>query len=105
MARGLRLRLATFLGDTISKDQVIARLAERQEGLTTHKGKGKPEELRIHSLGCGKNDRHMEPFYIEILPESGKDQALSSHEGEEFIVIISGQVEVIHGQKTQILGM
>ncbi len=103
VARGLGLRLGTFLDDSISKDPVIVRLSERQEELITHKGKGKPEELRFHSLGRGKSDRHMEPFYIEVLPESGKDQALSSHEGEEFIVVISGQVKLVHGQDTQIL--
>ncbi len=45
----------------------------------------------------------MEPFYIEIHPESGRDKKLSSHEGEEFIVVVSGEVEIIYGQETHVL--
>jgi quercetin dioxygenase-like cupin family protein len=45
----------------------------------------------------------MEPFFIEILPESAEDKKLSSHEGEEFIIVFSGRVEVIYGQETHIL--
>jgi quercetin dioxygenase-like cupin family protein len=28
---------------------------------------------------------------------------LSSHEGEEFIVVVSGEVEIIYGQETHVL--
>jgi mannose-6-phosphate isomerase-like protein (cupin superfamily) len=61
--------------------------------------------LRFHSLGAGKSDRHMEPFFIEILPEEeGTEKTLSSHEGEEFIVAVSGGVEVVIARETHILG-
>ncbi len=42
----------------------------------------------------------MEPFFVEIMPESAKQKTLSSHEGEEFIVLVSGAVEVIYGNET-----
>jgi quercetin dioxygenase-like cupin family protein len=45
----------------------------------------------------------MEPFYIEILPEPPEDKKLSSHEGEEFMVVLSGEVEIFYGQETCIL--
>ncbi|MFN2343593.1 MAG: cupin domain-containing protein, partial [Desulfonatronovibrio sp.] len=70
---------------------------------TLLKGKEKPAALRFFSLGRGKSDRHMEPFFIEIFPESAKNKKLSSHEGEEFIVVVSGQVEIIYGQETYTL--
>lgn len=103
IARGLGLRLGTFLDDRVSQDPLVLRLAERNEELTTHKGKDKPADLKFFSLGRGKSDRHMEPFYIQILPESAQDKKLSSHEGEEFIVVLSGQVELIHGQEKTVL--
>ena len=45
----------------------------------------------------------MEPFFIEILPEHDEERRLSSHEGEEFIVVVCGTIEVIYGTETHIL--
>ncbi len=103
IARALGIRLGTVLDDQFSKDPLVVRLEERREELSMLKGKGKPVALKFHSLGRGKKDRHMEPFYIEILPEPAEDKKLSSHEGEEFIVVLSGEVEVFYGQETSIL--
>ncbi len=103
IARGLGIRLGTLLDDQFSQDPLIVRIEERKQELSMLKGKDKPIALKFHSLGRGKKDRHMEPFYIEILPEPAEDKKLSSHEGEEFIVVLSGEVEVFYGQKTSIL--
>jgi len=103
IARGLGTRLGTFLDDTISQDPLIVRLEERTEEFTMLKGKEKPAALRFYSLGKGKSDRSMEPFYIRIMPESARDKKLSSHEGEEFIVVVSGEVELDYGQQTYFL--
>jgi transcriptional regulator with XRE-family HTH domain len=103
ISHALGVRLGTFLDDKVSRDPLILRVAERREELSMLKGKDKPVALKFHSLGRGKTDRHMEPFFIEILPESAEDKKLSSHEGEEFIVVLSGQVEVIYGQETHVL--
>ncbi len=103
IARALGVRLGTFLDDQITHDPLIVRLEERKEELSMLTGKNKSVALRFHSLGRGKSDRHMEPFFIEILPESAQDKKLSSHEGEEFIVVLSGEVEVIYGQETHTL--
>ncbi len=103
MARALGVRLGTFVDDQVSSDPLIVRLAERKEELTMHLGGNKPGMV-FHSLGKGKTDRHMEPFFIEMLPESANDKTLSSHEGEEFIVVHSGKVRLIYGQEESILG-
>ncbi len=103
IARALGTRLGTFLDDTISQDPLIVRLEERQEESTLLKGAEKPAALGFFSLGRGKSDRRMEPFFIEIHPESARDKKLSSHEGEEFIVVVTGEVEIIYGQETHVL--
>jgi transcriptional regulator with XRE-family HTH domain len=102
ISRALGVRLGTFMDDHISSDPLIVKLADRQEELTMHPD-GKEPGMVFHSLGKGKTDRHMEPFFIEMLPESGKDTALSSHEGEEFIVVQSGKMRLIYGQDESIL--
>ncbi|MFW5730086.1 MAG: helix-turn-helix domain-containing protein [Desulfonatronovibrionaceae bacterium] len=103
ISRALGTRLGTFLDDTITQDPLVVRLKEREEEKSLLKGVDKPEALRFFSLGRGKSDRHMEPFYIEIFPESAEQNTLSSHEGEEFIVVVSGQVQVKYGQEIYVL--
>ena len=103
VARALDVRLGTFLDDEVSKDPLIIRLDEREEELSMQSRKGKSVDLRFYGLGKGKIDRHMEPFFVKILPESSLDKSLSSHEGEEFIVVVSGSVELIYGTETTVL--
>jgi quercetin dioxygenase-like cupin family protein len=40
----------------------------------------------------------MEPFLIDIHPASAQAPRLSSHDGEEFIYVLSGEVEITHGR-------
>jgi len=103
IARVIGIRLGTFLDDQVSQDPLVVRRGERKEELSMLKGKDRPVALKFHSLGRGKKDRHMEPFYIEILPEPDEDKKLSSHEGEEFIVVLSGEVEVAYGNDVRVL--
>ena len=103
ISRALGMRLGTIMDDQFSQDPLVMRVEDRKEELSMHKGKGKPVALKFHSLGRGKKDRHMEPFYIEILPEPAEDKKLSSHEGEEFIVVLSGEVELSYGRDVSIL--
>ncbi|MCJ2166045.1 MULTISPECIES: XRE family transcriptional regulator [unclassified Pseudodesulfovibrio] len=102
LARALGVRLGTFLDDHVSSDPLIVRMADREEELVMHPG-GKEAGLKFHSLGKGKTDRHMEPFFIELMPESARDDTLSSHEGEEFIVVHSGKVRIKYGQERKVL--
>jgi transcriptional regulator with XRE-family HTH domain len=103
IARALGVRLGTFLDDKISEDPLVIRRTERKQKLSMIREKESPTSMKFYSLGVGKTDRHMEPFFVELLPESSRSQQLSSHEGEEFIVVYSGQIEVVYGQKTYAL--
>lgn len=103
IARALGVRLGSFLDDQVSRDPLIIRLEERVPELSMPGGRNKPATLKYCSLGRGKSDRHMEPFHIEILPESAKEKTPSSHEGEEFIVVLSGEVELIYGEEVHLL--
>jgi transcriptional regulator with XRE-family HTH domain len=104
VARGIGVRLGTFIDDHVSEDPYVVRLGDRGEEMTTSRGKDSPAALRFHSLGKGKSDRHMEPFFVEIREESAADDTESSHEGEEFLVVVSGQVEVRHAGRPHRLG-
>jgi transcriptional regulator with XRE-family HTH domain len=104
VARALGVRLGTFIDDRVSDDPYVVRLGDRQEELTASRGKNMPTALRFHSLGKGKSDRHMEPFFVEVLEESANDDTESSHEGEEFLVVVSGTIELRYGGQAHRLG-
>jgi transcriptional regulator with XRE-family HTH domain len=97
LSRALGQRLGTFMDDQFHEDPLIVRLAERTEQMAQHKGET-PAPYRYFPLGRGKTDRHMEPFFIEIGPE--QEHLTSSHEGEEFIVVVSGEVILEYGKKS-----
>lgn len=99
ISRALGVRLGTFLDDQISQDPLIIRRKDRTRELSMLRSKNAPVALQFYSLARGKTDRHMEPFFVELLPESAVEKALSSHEGEEFIVVDSGRVEIIYGKE------
>ncbi len=99
VSRALGTRLGTLLDDQVSSDPVVVRKAARREELSMLTAKDAPVALRFHSLGRGKADRHMEPFFIDIMPESENDKKLSSHEGEEWIMVVSGEVQIAYGEK------
>ena len=55
------------------------------------------------SLSKSKADRHMEPFIIDVAPTDDNEFVLSSHEGEEFIMVMQGTMEICYGKNTYLL--
>lgn len=101
LSRALGQRLGTFMDDQFRPDPIIMRANERANEQVTHKESGCANGFKYYPLGRGKTDRHIEPFYIEI--ESNAEAQLSAHEGEEFIVVVSGTVELVYGEETHLL--
>jgi len=104
VARALGVRLGTFMDDEITQDPIISRAGKRMADLTMHKARNSRAEFVYHALGKGKSDRNMEPFYIEIMPDAqGAERKLSSHQGEEFILVAKGRLFVAYGREEHIL--
>jgi len=103
IARAMNIRLGTFMDDVDVNDPLVVRKADQDTDLAMQKSKGKKAAFLYHSLGKGKADRNMEPFFIEVTPEPEEDRNFSSHQGEEFIVVIKGKILIRYGQKEVIL--
>lgn len=105
MARALGVRLGTFLDDTPQIGPVVTRAGEPINVLyfSGREDVTNATNLKFHSLGSGKIDRNIDPFIIEIEYEKG-EKVLSSHEGEEFIYVLEGEIEVIYGKDTFTIG-
>ncbi|MDR2866865.1 MAG: cupin domain-containing protein [Methanomassiliicoccaceae archaeon] len=100
ISRALGQRVGTFMDDQFIGDPLIVKADKREEETSSHRGAG--GHYHYYPLGKGKTDRHMEPLYIKI--EADKNEELSSHEGEEFIIVISGDIKLIYGKQTFKLG-
>jgi transcriptional regulator with XRE-family HTH domain len=54
---------------------------------------------RYQSLSYNLTDKLMAPFLIEIPPSPSEDVPSSSHDGEEFLFVLSGHLEVTVGDE------
>lgn len=99
MARALGVRLGTFLDDTPQLGPVVTRAGKPTNSIyfSGREDVTNATNLEFHSLGAGKIDRNMDPFIIDIEYEEGEKE-LSSHEGQEFIYVLEGEIEVIYGK-------
>lgn len=102
LARALGVRLGTFLDDAQAEGPLVVRAGERES--VVHFSGNVPSTdkpaLDFFSLGRNKADRHMEPFVIDVHPPQYGDRPLSSHEGEEFLYVLSGELEIFYGKQT-----
>jgi len=100
IARALGVRLGTFLDDSDSYGPVVVRSNEHQHGVRfTSQSSESREHLNFFSLAFDKAGRNMEPFIVDIEPGQKSDFMLSSHEGEEFIYVLEGEVEINYGKE------
>ncbi len=93
LSRALGQRLGTFMDDQYTPDPIVTRAADLLSDTDDRPVAGRNYHYR--SLAVGKTDRHMDPFFIE-LPANGDDK-VSSHEGEELIICVSGEVDLAYG--------
>ena len=103
IARALGVRLGTFVDDNDALGPVVCRAEERESKSSISFSNGAADarkHMEYHPLAQQKAGRHMEPFIIDINPEDEPNFQLSAHEGEEFIYVMQGEVEIVYGKDT-----
>lgn len=104
IARVLGVRLGTFLDDQEELGPVVCRKREATDSISfSNNAIQSRKHMEYHSLSKSKADRHMEPFIIDVTPTDDNAFVLSSHEGEEFIMVMSGTMEISYGKHTYLL--
>ncbi len=94
-SRILNVPVRTFMDDILTPDPYILRQAELAEEVA--KDSQSTAMQRYYSLGKGKAGRRMEPFYI-VLGPCPQEVRSSMHDGEEFIIVVSGKVLMQYGR-------
>ena len=104
IARVLGVRLGTFLDDQDETGPAICRKSEATDSISfSNNAIQSRKHMEYHSLSKAKADRHMEPFIIDVAPTNDNEFVLSSHEGEEFIFVLGGIMEICYGKHTYLL--
>lgn len=103
ISRALGQRLGTLLDGGENLGAVITRAADNKpKGEVLSGGAmGYNSHMDFYSLAQGKHDRSMEPMIVRLSEK--KEDALSEHEGEEFIYVLSGVVEIKYGKQCHTL--
>jgi transcriptional regulator with XRE-family HTH domain len=99
--------IAEALGTTVA--QLVAGLEKKPSLVLTRKGEGKvlfrdhPQSKAIYeSLAYQHPGRKMDPFLLKV-PPGDIHRAAMQHEGEEFLLVLSGQISFEYDQQVHIL--
>jgi transcriptional regulator with XRE-family HTH domain len=100
ISRRMGVRPGTLLDGTEAAGPVVTSADKLAPTInTSHSGGG--GHLAFYSLAGHKPDRNMEPFFIAIRhADCGEKKNWSTHEGEEFIYVLEGAIEVRYGKET-----
>lgn len=104
IARSLGVRLGTFLDDSEQLGPVVTLAEEKNKGASfSNKNLKARSHMDFFALASDKAGRHMEPFIVDIQSGDANDYMLSSHEGEEFIYVLEGAIEINYGKEVYVL--
>lgn len=96
IAKALNVNIVDFFMVRHNKEDVITRPDERVDIQLRR------WDTRIQSLVKSVNGRKMQPFYTVIKPGGGS-HGMYSHEGEEFGIVIEGEMELLLDDKVHVV--
>ncbi len=103
IAKALEVKVGTFFGEEPRESYAIVRRDERKHISRYASKEGVSYGYVYESLGFDKKDRQMEPFLVTLEPATVKSEKLSTHDGEEFIFVLEGEMEAILGGHKDVL--
>lgn len=103
LAKALDVKVGDFFGETQEEPYAIVRKDERKTVSRFASKEGVKYGYSYESLGFEKKNRHMEPFIVTLEPATIKNSKTSTHDGEEFIYVLEGEMEVILGNHKDVL--
>jgi transcriptional regulator with XRE-family HTH domain len=93
LAKSLEMKLGYFISGEGSKPYTIVRRTDRKVISRYDSKKGERYGYEYWSLAPRKKDRHMEPFLVTLVPSETEEER-STHDGQEFIFVLQGKIEV-----------
>jgi transcriptional regulator with XRE-family HTH domain len=95
--------VSSFIGGKEEREFSIVRKEDRTTISRVGLKDGGKSSYTYEALGAGKSGRKMEPFLVRLQPLSESPSARSTHDGEEFLYVLSGRVSVSLGDLSDVL--
>lgn len=102
LSKALDMKMGYFISGEEQKPYTIVRKDDRKLVSRYDAKTGKYYGYEFESLAPYKKDRHMEPFLVTLVP-SATEEERSAHDGQEFIFVLKGRMEVRLEQEVHIL--
>jgi transcriptional regulator with XRE-family HTH domain len=102
LARALEMKMGYLLAQGESRPYTVVRKKNRKTVSRYASQKTARYGYTYESLAPEKRDRNMEPFLVTLEPTGG-DEPPSTHDGEEFIFVLEGEIEVLLGDNREVL--
>jgi quercetin dioxygenase-like cupin family protein len=101
LGKAMEMKMGYFISPGVDKPMTVVRSDCRLA--VSRYGKKRSEQYGYfyESLAPEKANRFMEPFLVTLVPTDIKD--LSSHDGQEFIFVLEGEIGVQVGDEAEIL--
>ena len=102
LAKALDLKMGYFISGEEGKAYTVVRRDDREVTSRYDPSKEKHYGYAYESLAPHKTDRTMEPFLVTLEPSEVEEER-STHDGQEFIFVLHGEMEVRLGEEILIL--
>lgn len=104
LAKALNVGLGYFFQDEATTEKISITRKHERIRVRRRPHHGKEDVSYIYeSLETRKQDKHMEPFFVEFPPISVEEMNFTTHEGEEFLYVLEGKVEFRTVDRVEIL--
>jgi transcriptional regulator with XRE-family HTH domain len=102
LGKALETKMGYFISPGVDKPMTIVR-ADQRRPISRH-GERRSERYgySYESLAPEKANRSMEPFLVTLLPSDVEEP--STHDGQEFLFVLEGQMMARVGDQTEFLG-
>ena len=102
LAKALEMKMGYFISGDELRPFTIVRRTDRKLVSRYDSKRDKHYGYGYESLAPYKKDRHMEPFLVTLQPAITEEER-STHDGQEFIFVLTGSMEVRLGEETHVL--
>ncbi|RLB37323.1 MAG: hypothetical protein DRH20_07985 [Deltaproteobacteria bacterium] len=102
LAKALEMKMGYFISGDEVRSYTIVRGTERRVISRYDSTKSDHYGYQYEALAPHKKDRHMEPFLVTLEP-SATEEERSAHDGQEFIYVLEGEMEVRLEEEVHVL--
>jgi transcriptional regulator with XRE-family HTH domain len=102
LAKALEMKMGYFISGDELRPFTIVHRGDRKVVSRYDSKRDKHYGYGYESLAPYKKDRHMEPFLVTLQPTTTEEER-SAHDGQEFIFVLTGSMEVRLGEEIHVL--